>query len=122
MNPLRRSVFFVTLAFSLSTDLLVVAQQTPSTVSPAGEADSVPQERRNEPAGSLQSARSFQGRIVKLGREFVLRNVGARTNYHLDDQNKARHFSGKRVKVTATLDSVSNTLPVIDIEDWNAAR
>ncbi len=94
-----------------------VAQQTPSSNPPSGEADSIPQDRASEPAGTLPSARSFDGRIVKLGSQFVLRNATAHTSYRLDDQKKAGHYEGKRVKVTATMDSVSNTLHVIDISD-----
>jgi len=94
-----------------------VAQQTPSTNPPSGEADSIPQHRASEPAGALPSARNFDGRIVKLGNQFVLRNATAHTSYKLDDQKKAMHYQGKKVKVTATMDSVSNTLHVIDISD-----
>lgn len=92
-----------------------VAQQTPSTNTPSGEADSIPQDRASEPAGALPSARGFDGRIVKLGNQFILKNAIAHTSYRLDDQKKAGHYEGKRVKVTATMDSVSNTLHVIDI-------
>ena len=92
-----------------------VAQQTPSTNPPSGEADSIPQDRASEPAGALPSARSFEGRIVKLGNQFILKNAIAHTSYRLDDQKKAMRYQGKRVKVTATMDSVSNTLHVIDI-------
>lgn len=94
-----------------------MAQQTPSTNPASGEADSIPQDRASEPAGALQSARSFDGKIVKLGKQFILRNAIAHTSYKLDDQKKAMHYEGKRVKVTATMDSVSNTLHVIDISD-----
>ncbi len=94
-----------------------VAQQTPPTNPPSGEADSIPQDRASEPAGALQSARSFEGKIVKLGDQFILKNAIAHTSYKLDDQKKAMHYAGKRVKVTATMDSVSNTLHVIDISD-----
>jgi hypothetical protein len=94
-----------------------VAQQTPSSNPPSGEADSIPQDRAGEPSGALLSARSFDGKIVKRGNQFILRNTIAHTSYKLDDQKKAMHYAGKRVKVTATMDSVSNTLHVIDISD-----
>jgi hypothetical protein len=94
-----------------------VAQQTPSSNPPSGEADSIPQDRASEPAGALASARSFDGKIVKRGNQFILRDTIAHTSYKLDDQKKAMHYEGKRVKVMATMDSVSNTLQVIDISD-----
>ena len=115
MQRIRATVLLLALAGS---SVGAVAQQTPSTNTPSGEADSIPQDRASEPAGTLPSARSFDGRIVKLGSQFVLRNATAHTSYRLDDQKKAGHYEGKRVKVTATMDSVSNTLHVIDISDF----
>jgi hypothetical protein len=100
----------------------VVAQQTPPTNPPSGEADSIPRDRASEPAGALQSARSFDGKIVKLGNQFILKNAIAHTSYKLDDQKKAMHYEGKKVKVTATMDSVSNTLHVIDIDISDSSR
>lgn len=97
----------------------VVGQQSPSTSSPSGEADSIPHDRATEQAGALQSARSFEGRIVRSNKEFVLRDSAAHTSYKLDDQNKAKLYHGKAVKVTATMDSVSNTLHVIDIAEFD---
>jgi hypothetical protein len=39
-----------------------------------------------------------------------------RVSYKLDDQNKAKRFEGKDVKVMATMDpSVKNRLHVVDI-------
>jgi len=112
MQRIRSSLLLLALAGGAAG---AVAQQTPSTNTPSGEADSIPQDRASQPAGALPSARSFDGRIVKLGNQFILRNAIAHTSYRLDDQKKAGHYEGKRVKVTATMDSVSNTLHVIDI-------
>lgn len=112
MLKLRSSVLWIVLACS---SVVSVAQQTPSTSSPSGEADSVPQHRSVEPESAHQSARSFEGRILRWGSEFVLRNAAEHISYKLDDQSKAKHYAGKRVKVTATMDSGSSTLHVIDI-------
>ena len=94
-----------------------VAQQTPSTNTPSGEADSIPQDRASEPAGALPSARGFDGRIVKLGNQFILKNAIAHTSYRLDDQKKAREYEGRHVKVTATMDADTSVLHVIDITE-----
>lgn len=112
MLRLRSCLVLVVLAFSGAASF---AQQTPSTSSPSGEADSIPQHRSTEPESGLQSARSFEGRILRSGTEFVLKNAAEHIWYKLDDQRKARRYLGKRVKVTATMDSGSNTLHVIDI-------
>jgi hypothetical protein len=112
MQRIRSTLLLLALAGSVAG---AVAQQTPSTNTPSDEADSIPQDRATEPAGALPSARGFDGRIVKLGNQFILKNAIAHTSYRLDDQKKAGHYEGKKVKVTATMDSVSNTLHVIDI-------
>jgi hypothetical protein len=36
--------------------------------------------------------------------------------HFLDDQNKAKQFAGKNVKVTGTLDATNNTIHVTDIQ------
>lgn len=115
----RMLVLFAALSLSSTLSL---AQQTPSTSSPSGEADSVPRHRSMEPQGAVQSARSFEGTILRSGTEFVLRNTSERLSYRLDDQSKAKRYLGKRVKVTATMDSGSNTLHVIEITASSSVR
>jgi predicted secreted Zn-dependent protease len=65
----------------------------------------------------LQSARSFDGRVVRTGRQLVLKNSVAHTSYKLDDQKKAREYEGRHVKVTATMDADTSVLHVIDITE-----
>lgn len=88
--------------------------QVPSTVPPdTGQADSVPQQA--ESPEQAESARSFKGTIVRAKGQLVLKESSAHTFYRLDDQKKAKQYEGKTVTVTATMDSNSNTLRVIDI-------
>jgi hypothetical protein len=84
------------------------AQQTPSTSSQAG---STPQQAET----AQQSARSFEGKIAKSGHELVLQESSTQTSYKLDDQDKAKQFEGKNVKVIATEAPRTNTLHVVDI-------
>jgi Protein of unknown function (DUF5818) len=119
MERVRSDVLLLALAI-WSTALF--GQQSPSTSSPSGEADSIPHDQVMEQAGALPSARTFEGRIVRSEKEFVLKNAVAHTLYKLDDQNKAGRYQGKSVKVTATMDSVSNTLHVIDISQSTQKR
>lgn len=86
------------------------AAQTPSTANPD---NSVPQSQ-TDTAKPRQSARAFEGRIIKTDSQFVLVEDSTQTSYKLDDQSKARNFDGKDVKVMATTDP-SNQLHVIDI-------
>jgi hypothetical protein len=103
---------FAMLAFS-GLGMNLAAQQTPSTQTPSTQ-DSMPQ-AQTDATSAQQSARSFEGRITKSGDKLVLREASTKTAYQLDDQSKAKHFQGKDVMVTATLDSSTNTLHVVDI-------
>jgi len=62
-----------------------------------------------------QSARAFQGKIQKSGDEWVLQESATQTSYKLDDQDKAKQYEGKNVKVMATIDATTNKLHVVDI-------
>jgi hypothetical protein len=58
------------------------------------------------------------GKIVKTksGQFALLTDVQAGKGVYLDDQDKAKPFEGKMVKVTGTLDVASNTVHVTGIE------
>jgi hypothetical protein len=88
------------------------AQQTPSTPSQAG---STPQQQQTDATSPQQSARSFEGKIAKSGDQLVLQESSTQTAYKIDDQQKAKQFEGKNVKVMATVDASTNTLHVVDI-------
>lgn len=71
-----------------------------------------------EPATSSQSqgqpsAQTFTGTIVKDGAKYVLKANG--TAYQVDDQDKAKSYEGKQVKITGSLDK-SNLLHISAIE------
>jgi len=86
------------------------AQQTPSAQNPTGSA-----EQQQVDTQSQQSARSFEGKIMKSGDKLVLQDASTQMAYQLDDQDKAKQFEGQNVKVTATMDSSTNILHVVDI-------
>jgi hypothetical protein len=89
------------------------AQQTQST--PADQGSSAQQQQQTDATNPQQSARSFQGKIAKSGDQLVLQEDATQTAYKLDDQDKAKQFEGKSVKVMATMDPSTNTLHVVDI-------
>lgn len=104
-------------SFALTLCLAVIslgAQQTPSP-RPKPEQPDQPPLQEADTATPHQSARSFEGRIAKSGDQFVLEDKAAQMSYRLDDQEKAKHYVGKSVKVMATLDSHAHILHVIDI-------
>ncbi len=63
-----------------------------------------------------QQAQTFTGKISKKDDKYVLRDASAKMTYDLDDQEKAKSFEGKDVKVTGTLDAQTNTIHVADIQ------
>lgn len=73
------------------------------------------QQQEADTATPHQSARSFEGRISKQGDQYVLEDKAAQTTYKLDDQQKAKNYLGKNVKIMATMDTRSHILRVIDI-------
>jgi Protein of unknown function (DUF5818) len=87
------------------------AQQTPATPSQAGSAP----QQQTDASNPQQSARSFEGKIAKAGDQLVLQDSATQTAYKLDDQDKAKQFEGKNVKVMATMDASTNTLHIVDI-------
>jgi len=103
--------------------LASLAQQTPSPAPPdTAQPESIPQHRNADSPDTPQSARAFNGKILRAGNQFLLKDSNAHTSYKLDDQNKAKQYEGKRVKVMATMDSTSNVLHVIDIIDFAKSR
>ena len=87
---------------------LTAAAQTQAGQTPAAG-------QQQQQAVDTQSARSFEGKISKSGEKLVLQDSSTHQAYQLDDQDKAKQFEGKSVKVTATMDPNTNTLHVVDI-------
>lgn len=61
------------------------------------------------------SARVFHGQIARVGDKVVLWESSTQKAYQLDDQDQAKEFEGKTVKVIATLDPATNSLHVLQI-------
>lgn len=128
---MKRLLTFVAVLGLTGLGMNLYAQQTPSsqssqsssssssTQTPSTPSDnsSMPQSSQTSASSSQQSARSFEGKIAKSGDKLVLQDSASGTSYQLDDQDKAKQFEGKSVKVMGTVDSASNTLHVIDIND-----
>jgi hypothetical protein len=70
----------------------------------------------NPPAQEQQPvAQTFTGTIVKDGGRFVLK-ISSNNAYQLDDQEKAKPYEGKQVKIGGTLDANGSSLHIISIE------
>lgn len=112
---MKRFLSIVALLAVSGLGVSLAAQQSPSTKpSTPYQTSSTPQQP-SDATNAQQSARSFEGKITKSGDNLVLRDTTSGTSYRLDDQDKAKQFEGKNVKVMATMDPATNMLHVIDV-------
>lgn len=65
-----------------------------------------------------QKPQTFVGKVVKArnGQYALLTDEQAGKGVYLDDQEKAKTFEGKNVKVTGVLDVATNIVHVTDIQ------
>ena len=77
-----------------------------------------PDPARNQPAPDRNDSdvQMFGGRITKSNGAYVLRASSGKTSYMLDDQKAAKHYEGKIVVVTGTIDKTNNLIHVQKIE------
>jgi hypothetical protein len=66
--------------------------------------------------GQLPDVATFDGKIMKSGDKLVLQDAIGESTYELDDQTTLKTFEGKNVQVTGTVDSVNNTIRVVEIK------
>ena len=66
-------------------------------------------------ASEAEKTQAFTGRIAQAEGKYVLVDDGKRATFQLDDQEKAKQFDGKNVKVTGSLDTATNTIHVAEI-------
>jgi hypothetical protein len=72
----------------------------------------------SQPSHSIKQApeaQTFAGTIEKDGNRYVLK-VSSNSVYELDDQEKAKQYVGKQVKIGGTLDAKGSSLHIISIE------
>jgi hypothetical protein len=77
-------------------------QPAPDTKAPAQE--------KQGPA-----AQTLSGTVIKLRDKYVLKTTDKQT-YELDDQDKAREYEGKQVKIIRSLDRTTNMIHITSIE------
>lgn len=63
-----------------------------------------------------QPVQKFQGTIVKSKDKYILQDKTSGATYQLDNQDKAKKFAGRDVRVTGTLDPSTNTIQISDIQ------
>jgi hypothetical protein len=77
--------------------------------------DQQPPQAVNPPAQQPPAAQTFTGTIVADGVRYVLK-VSSNSVYQLDDQERARRYEGKQVKIVGTLNATGNSLHITSIE------
>jgi len=68
------------------------------------------------PAAQEAEAQTFTGQIKNHDGTYMLHSEDGKA-YHLDDQDKAKEFDGKKVSVTGSLDEESMVITVSAIEE-----
>jgi uncharacterized protein HemX len=110
VGKMKRILTVIAVLGLAGSGLSLSAQQATSAQSQSGAT-----QQQQVDTQSQQSAQSFEGKIAKSGDKLVLQEASTQTAYQLDDQAKAKQFEGKDVKVTATMDSTTKTLHVVNI-------
>ena len=72
-------------------------------------------ETAQDPPQQQPAAQTLSGTIVKDGSRYVLK-VSSSSTYELDDQDRAKRYEGKQVKVSGTLDASGSSFHIISIE------
>lgn len=73
------------------------------------------QQTQPEPETQQSTSQSVTGTIVKIGNKYVLETED-NIAYQLDDQDRAKQFEGKHVKVVGTLDRTTGIIHIKSIE------
>lgn len=92
-----------------------IQQPMPGAQDRVQQPDPQSQEGRAQQEAQEQAARTFRGLIKRDGGEFVLSVEGA-NSLQLDDQERAKRYEGKQVRVDGTVDSSGRRLRIINIE------
>jgi Protein of unknown function (DUF5818) len=112
-------VLGLALSLSAQQSTTTPSAQTPdATTSPSTQSpDTTVAQPQTQVDTSTQqrSAQSFEGKITRSGDKLVLQENASQTAYQLDDQDKAKPYEGKNVRVMATVDASNNTLHVVAI-------
>jgi hypothetical protein len=94
-------------------------QPTPQPLPPPERADQsqTDQSQAEPPQAQPQqpSIQFFVGTIIKDGSKYVLK-VSENVSYPIDDQEKAKIYEGKQVKISGRLDGKTNLLHITSIE------
>jgi hypothetical protein len=87
---------------------------------PISQSEQQPERTANDSAQDAPqqqpAAQTLTGTIVKDAGRYVLKVSSSTNTYELDDQDRAKRYEGKQVKVAGTLKANGNSFHVISIE------
>jgi uncharacterized protein YdeI (BOF family) len=109
---MKYSLFFPTVLLAFAGGFVALNAQAGPVDAPSGQ-QPVAQHPND---GQSQEAAPISGTIVKEKGQYVLKDAASGASYKLDDQEKAKQFEGKQVKVTGKLDPTTNQIHVENIE------
>ena len=119
MKNLRAVLFHVLPAAVMMVGLSMVWQPAiAQNTTPYNDVAATQQQPAQQPdsPGSASETKTFTGKIVKDGDKLVLTDADGKMTYQIDDQQKAKAFLNKSVKVTGTQDASTGQIRVIAIE------
>lgn len=109
---MRNFLLRLSLAMAVTASMLAVSAPAKAQAT----RDQQPTAAQPQNDTQAQDAKPFSGTIVKEKGKLVLKDAAANVSYQLDDQEKAKQFEGKQVKVTGKLDMSANVIHVENIE------
>ena len=114
LSASMRIVFLFAVVAGLALLAMPAIAQSPTTPDANTTQQAPPQPSGDQNSASNQ--KTFTGKIVKNGDQFVLSDAQDKMTYQLDDQRQAEKYLNKNVKVTGVLDSATGTIRVSSID------
>jgi hypothetical protein len=120
MKHLRRSVPLL-MAAALCASTPVLPAQAQETAPPPSQQQEAPPPQQGQQQEAQPQVKTYTGKIMKLQNgNFALvtgqSTQGQAAGHFLDNQDEAKKYEGKEVRVTGTLEMASNTIHVTKIE------
>jgi hypothetical protein len=102
--------------FALTTTLFLVGVNLNAATVAVPQQDSAQMQPPQQAQSDADKTSVFTGKVMEAKGQLVLMDTATKATYVLDDQEKAKPFKGKTVKVTGTLEAASNTIHISNIE------
>ena len=111
---MKKFLPLLAMALTITAGMAAInAQNNPQQKTSPSQQAAASQEQNDT---QTEEAKAFNGTIMKEKGKLVLKDTAANVSYQLDDQDKAKQFEGKQVKVTGKLDLDANLIHVENIE------